>query len=187
MSNADDVAGSIGQILGNAAAAKIDTLLAANFDNFSNVVDTSSNAMTVDDLFSALAFLNVYAFDGAISGVFDRRMIWGTYGVFNDLVTSQTFGGSPDLQQEGLRAGWVSKIAGIDMYNSNQLAASISSAQKAGIFTKEAIGWGVVGPELNVEIMRESDFIRDRYNVSFFAGTTELKDSAGVEMWARIS
>jgi len=187
LSNADDVSENVGKVLANAASAKIDELLCANFDNFSNAVNTTSNAITIDDLFQALALINVYDQLGEISGVFDRRMIWGTYGIMNDLVTSTIFGGSPDLQQEGLRAGWVSKIAGIGMYNSNQLATAISSAQKAGIFTREAIGWGVVGPELKVEVMREADFIRDRYNLSFFAGTAELKDSAGVEVFAKVS
>lgn len=182
LSNADDPASSIGRLLGNACAAKVDSLLAANFDNFSNSVGTSSVGLTVDNLFAALAIIESYDNMGEINGVFDRRQIWGALGLMNDLVTSNQFGGSPSVQQEGLANGFVSRVAGIGLYNSNQLAAAVSSAQKGGIFTREAIGWGYVGPELKVELKREADFIRDRYNASFFAGTCEIKDSCGVEV-----
>jgi len=186
LSNADDPESAIGIILGNAMAAKIDALLATNFENFSNSVGTSTVGLTVDNLFAALAVLNTYDQMDAISGVFDRRQLWGAYGLFNDLVINTQFGGSPAAQSEGLNRGFVSQLAGIDLYNSNQLETAVTSAQKGGIFTREAIGWGFAGQEVRVEKMREADFIRDRFIASSFSGTKELKDSAGVEVHTKV-
>jgi len=54
LSNADDVASNAGALVGNAMAAKLDALVNAEYSNFSNSVGTSTAALTVDDLFSAL-------------------------------------------------------------------------------------------------------------------------------------
>jgi len=189
LSNADDPESSIGIILGNAAAAKIDRMLNANFDNFSNAIgSTLTTGLTVDVLFNALSLIENYELLDEVSGVFDRRMLWGAYGLIKDLVTSNQFGGSPPAQGQALVSGWAGKIAGINLYNSNQLAAvdTATSSQKGGIFTRNAIGWGFAGNEIVVEKQRESKYIRDAYTVHGFWGTTEIHDGAGVGVLSRV-
>lgn len=186
LSDAGSPESELGRILGNAVAAKIDNLLNANFDNFSTSVGTSTVAITVDNLFSALSEIEAYQHLSAVSGVLHRKQIWGTNGLMNDLVTSSQFGGSPTVQGDALVNGFTGKVAGIDLYNSNELTEA-SSAVKGGVFTRDAFGWGYVGQEIVVEKERQSDYIRDRYNAHFFAGTTEISDSAGVELWTKTS
>ena len=187
-SNADNPEESIGIILGNAMAAAIDTLINANFANFTNTVGTSTVGVTVDNLFSALAYIEVYQHLGEIYGVFDRRQLWGTYGLMNDLITSNQFGGSPAIQSEGLMNGFVNKVAGINLYNSNTLAAAASSAQKAGIFTREALGWAWSGPsEIRVSRDYEPRYLRDVWVASSHCGTCEIKDSAGVYVHTKVT
>lgn len=187
LSNADNPEENIGQILGNAVAAKIDSLLNANFDNFSNAVGTSTVGLTVDNIFDALAVIETYQHLGEINGVFDRRQLWGTYGLMNDLVTSNQFGGSPAVQGEALVNGFAGKIAGVNLYNSNQLAAVASNAQKGAIFTRNAIGWGFAGQEVVVEKERQAGYIRDLYIAHGFWGTVEIHDAAGVEVHTRVT
>ena len=93
LSNADDVASNAGALVGNAMAAKLDALVNAEYSNFSNSVGTSTAALTVDDLFSALKNLKSNSAMGAPQAVLDPAQIWGTYGVHNDLVTAAQFAG----------------------------------------------------------------------------------------------
>ncbi len=187
LSSADNPEENIGIILGNAVAAKIDSLLNANFDNFLNSVGTSTVGLTVDNLFSALAVIETYQHLGEINGVFDRRQLWGTYGLMNDLVTSNQFGGSPPAQGQALVSGWAGKVAGVNLYNSNKLAAVANNAQKGAVFTRDALGWGFAGPEIVVEKQREAGYIRDLYVAHGFWGTVEILDSAGVEVYTRVT
>ena len=57
LSNADDIATNVGALVGNAMAAKADSLLNALFDGFSNAVGANNAALTVDNLFDALSSL----------------------------------------------------------------------------------------------------------------------------------
>jgi len=88
LSSADDPVGPVGKLIGNSVAAKIDTLLNANFDNFSNSVGTSTVGFTVDNVLEALAKLELYEGGGELSGAFHATQLWGTYGLFNDILTS---------------------------------------------------------------------------------------------------
>jgi hypothetical protein len=185
-STVDDPETEIGAIIGNAVAAKIDELLNANFDGFSSEVGTSTVAITVDDLFDALSNLEAYENDGIFAAVLHRKQIWGARGLFADLVTNNNLGGAPSLQQEGLVNGWVNKVAGMNLYNSNQLTET-ASAIKGGIFGRNAFGWGYVGSEIAIEFERQGSFRRDAYMNNFFAGTIEIQDSAGCEIWTLTS
>ena len=61
LSNANDVTGIAGELVGNAIAAKVDSLIVANFDNFSNTSNDTSNGISVDDIFAGLFGLKFQA------------------------------------------------------------------------------------------------------------------------------
>jgi len=186
LSNADNPEAMIGTIMGNAMAAKHDSLLNALFDGFSTSVGSSTVAVSVDNLFSALSEIEAYQHLSQIYAVLHRKQIWGSNGLMNDLVISNQFGGSPSVQDEGLRNGMVSKVAGLELYNSNEISET-SSAIKAGVFTREALGFGYVGDIIAVEQERQATYIRDAFNVHSFCGVVELKDAAGVELHTKTS
>ena len=186
LSSADDVVGNLGEIIGNAVAGKIDSLLNANFDNFSNSVGTSTTGMKLTDLMSALALLELYKSAGQVNLVAHAAQLWGTYGLFNDSAITTQFGGTPMVAEQILANGYVNKLAGINIYNSNEISET-SSARKAGIFTKEAIGWGFAGDEIRLKSQDEANYIRTNFVASGFWGTTELRDTAGVEVHSKTS
>jgi hypothetical protein len=193
LSNADDVYANAGALAGNAMASKLDSLVNALYDGFSNAVGANNSALTVDNLFDALSSLKQNSAPGQPHAVLEPRQIWGTYGVHNDLVTSAQFAGA-GIQDEGARNGFVSKIAGIDMYSSPEFtitdndggSSGTASSVKGGIFVSEAIGFGYAGEMMRVEEYREGSFLRSNIVVSSFCGATEIIDGYGVEVLSQI-
>ena len=57
LSNADDVYDHAGALAGNAMASKLDSIVNALYDGFSGAVGANNSALTVDNLFDALAKL----------------------------------------------------------------------------------------------------------------------------------
>ena len=185
LSNADNIASNVGELIGNALASKADALLNALFDGFSNTVGSSSSPLSVDNLFDALSNLKQNSAMGQPHAVLDPRQIWGTYGVHNDLVTQAQFAGA-GIQDEGARSGFVSRIAGIDIHSSPEFTEA-SNAVKGGVFVSGALGMGYAGDMMRVEVYREGSFLRDNIIGSGFWGVTEIIDGYGVEVHTQVS
>ena len=119
-SSQDNPAGNIGSILGNAMALNIDKDLNALFDAFTgNAVNTSNDAVNIDDLLECLKLLKADNAPGPYSWVAPSAALYGTYGITNDFVTSTNYTGGP-TQDKGLVEGFVAKLAGINIYHSEQ-------------------------------------------------------------------
>ncbi len=185
LSNAGDVEGNIGELVGNALAAKVDALVNANYDNFSNSVGTSTAALTLDNLFDALKTLKNNSAIGFPNAVLYGSQIWGTYGVLNDVVTNADYAGGV-AQDEGVKTGFVTKIAGINIYDSPEFTET-SNAIKGGVFVSGAVGFGYAGELLGVEKFRQGDYLRTDYIGKGFWGTTEIIDGWGVEIHTKTS
>tara|TARA_Y100000401_G_scaffold33917_1_gene25293 strand:- start:2956 stop:3813 length:858 start_codon:yes stop_codon:yes gene_type:complete len=185
LSNADNIASNVGELIGNALASKADALLNALFDGFSNAVGSSSAALSVDNLFDALSNLKQNSAMGQPHAVLDPRQIWGTYGVHNDLVTQAQFAGA-GIQDEGARSGFVSRIAGIDIHSSPEFTEA-SNAVKGGVFVSGALGMGYAGDMMRIEVYREGSYLRDNIIGSGFWGVTEIIDGYGVEVHTQVS
>ena len=176
-------------ILGaNAMGAKIDNLICAKFDSFAtaNDVGTSSVAITVDNYFTAIQKLKSAGVKGQYRGVFDPKQIWGSYGISDDLVTSDQFGGSPELQARWLLNGFEGKLAGIPIYSSRETTTS-TTATKAGIFGDGALCFGYVNPLIRFEPEREGKKIRTDYVFSANMATDVFQDTYGCQVWTATS
>lgn len=187
-SSQDSPAGNIGMVLGNALALNIDVDLNALFDAFTgNAVDTSADAVTVDDLLNALKLLKADNAPGPYSWVVSAGGLWGTYGISNDVVTSTNYAGGP-TQDKGLIEGWFGRLAGINIYHSEQFTEA-SSATKSGIFSKNALCFGYSGPAgiVRIEPERQATYGRTVWVGSYFGVPWELNDNYGCEMWIKTS
>ena len=185
LSNADDVYANAGALAGNAMASKLDSLVNALYDGFSNAVGGATETIDVDDLFQCLSHLKENSAPGQPNAVLDPRQIWGTYGIHNDLITQAQFAGS-GVQDEGARSGFVSRIAGIGIHSSPEFTVA-SNAVKGGVFVPEALGFGYAGEMMRVEEYREGSFLRSNIVVSSFCGATEIIDGYGVEMHSQVT
>ena len=185
LSNADDIYANAGALAGNAMSAKIDSIINALYDGFSNAVGGAGVTIDVDDLFQCLAHLKQNSAPGQPNAVLDPRQIWGTYGIHNDLITQAQFAGS-GVQDEGARSGFVSRIAGIGIHSSPEFTVA-STAVKGGVFVPEALGFGYAGEMMRVEEYREGNYLRSNIVVSSFCGATEIIDGYGVEMHSKVT
>ena len=186
LSNANDVTGIAGELVGNAIAAKVDSLIVANFDNFSNTSNDTSNGISVDDIFAALGTLQAESAPAPYAMVHHPRAVYGTYGLSNDLVTSNQFGGSPSSQDDMLKTGFLGTLAGIDVYTTPEISISSNNAIGA-VFSKMAIGFGYAGEMMRVEVERKAAALRTDYVGSIFCGTAELADTYGVELQHKVT
>ena len=185
LSNADDVYANAGALAGNAMSAKIDSIINALYDGFSNAVGGAGVTIDVDDLFQCLAHLKQNSAPGQPNAVLDPRQIWGTYGIHNDLITQAQFAGS-GVQDEGARSGFVSRIAGIGIHSPTEFTVA-STAVKGGVFVPEALGFGYAGEMMRIEEYREGNYLRSNIVVSSFCGATEIIDGYGVEMHSKVT
>lgn len=189
LSNADDPAAQIGRLIGNSIRAKMDALLNTAFDSFTgNTVAGSTAALTVDQLYQAYALIDTNS-DGMLplAGVFHPGQLNGTYGLSNDLITSQVFTAS-DKQNQGLVTAKYGMVAGVDLFRSREFTVT-SNAVKAGVFRKDALALGAVGfsREAPFKVSAEYDANRATWEyVGFvFMGTAEINDNYGCEVWTR--
>jgi hypothetical protein len=185
-SSADSPSEVIGQLVGNALSAKVDSLIVANFDNFSGTANDTTNGISVDDLFSALGQLQANNAPAPYSMVHNPKAIYGTYGLSNDLVTSNQFGGSPSSQDDMLRSGFIGQLAGCDIYTTAEIAISSNNAIGA-MFSKMALGFGYAGEFPRVEIERDAVRLKTDYVGSMFCGSVEIADSYGIEIQSKVS
>lgn len=183
LSNADSISDGVGQLVGAALAGKVDNLLNAAFDTFSNTVGTSSVAMTVDNLFSAIESLQNNSAPGEVNGVFYPSQIWGTNGLSNDLVTSSDYAGGA-IQDEGARNGFVTKVAGVKIHTSPEFTTG--GAAKGGIFTKGALGYGYAGELFRLKEWEDPRYLRKYIIGSMFGGVKIIIDGWGVEVHTKV-
>ena len=185
LSNANDVTGIAGQLVGNAMAAFVDKSIAANFDNFSTAVDGSSAGIKVDHIFTALGTLQANAAPAPYSLCHNPKAIYGSFGLSNDLVTSNQFGGSPSSQDDMLKTGFLGTLAGVDIYTTPEVAIS-SDVAKGAVFSKMAIGFAYAGELMRVEIERDAKKLKTDYIGSIFSGSVELADTYGIELTDKV-
>ena len=185
LSNANDVTGIAGQLVGNAMAAFVDKSIAANFDNFSTAVDGSSAGIKVDHIFTALGTLQANAAPAPYSLCHNPKAIYGSFGLSNDLVTSNQFGGSPSSQDDMLKTGFLGTLAGVDISTTPEVAIS-SDVAKGAVFSKMAIGFAYAGELMRVEIERDAKKLKTDYIGSIFSGSVELADTYGIELTDKV-
>jgi len=187
-SSVEDPSSKVGQFLGNAMASYVDKTIGALFDDFNsgNDVGTSSVGITVDNLFDAIQKLESNYAPDPWYCVLDPRQINGTYGLSNDLVTSNQFGGSPSLQDDMLRNGFVQTIAGLPVYSSRELYTHGSTSAWGCAFSKSAIGAAFVpdaGRDIWIDFQKEVLYQKVNYTANMFFGVVEIDDywGAGID------
>lgn len=193
-SNLEDVGAKVGLSGAAVVGAKIDNLLATLFSGFTgNEAGTSTTALTVDMVFQALNLLKTDIAPEPYNAVLYPGQIWGTYGLSNDLVTTNQFGGSPETQAKHLEDGFIGtarnfigRLAGINFYSSAEVPTA-TNASEGLVFSKAAMAFGWVPPLPRVEIRRPGRELQDSYIFSIWADAWELVDNYGCTLHTKTS
>jgi hypothetical protein len=179
-----NVAADIGRLFGEAIAKKIDTDLTALFNGFSQEVGDGTAVLSAANVFNAVAVLRKTGVPTAeISGVFHPL---NAYDLKSNL--TNTFAGrDTELSNEALRNGFVGKVAGVNIFETSNMADSsgnnpgTTGDYKGAVFQKDALGLAMM-QDLKIETQRDASLRADEIVATSVYGVGELHDTYGVEL-----
>ena len=177
---AGNPADELGTVLGNAIATKIDSDLIALFTGFSGALGTAGSEITVADLFKAAATLRANKVTGSMAAVVHP---FQAYALKANLTNTFANPNGGDLQNEAMRNGYVGSIAGIDVYESANVAIDASDDAVAAVFAPEALAIALKS-EFNLETQRNATRRGTELVATAVYGVAELDDSYGVKITA---
>ena len=177
---AGNPADELGTVLGNAIATKIDSDLIALFSGFSGALGAAGSEITVADLFKAAATLRANKVTGSMAAVVHP---FQAYALKANLTNTMVNPNGGELQNEAMRSGYVGTIAGIDVYESANVAVDGNDDAVAAVFAPEALAIALKS-EFNLETQRNATRRGTELVATAVYGVAELDDSYGVKITA---
>lgn len=173
----DNTAASIGRILGETMAKKVDEDIAALFSGFSNTVGGTGIELTADLIFQAVATLRGNSVMGPYVGVFHPNQM---YNLKKQLANagSASVPSLSDVGNAALAEGFVGRIAGVDLYESSVVEASGTDFIGA-IMHPDAIAY-CLKKDITLETQRDASLRATEIVGSMTYAVGELQDAHGV-------
>ena len=174
-----NVASDIGKLFGEALARKQDADLTAKFDGFSTALGDGSTAITPAVIFNALSTLRATALPANECSVVLHPKI--AYDLKSGL--TNTFAGlDSETSNEALRAGFVGKLAGMNIFETSNMANTGTAGDyKGGAFHKDALAIAMM-QDVKIETQRDASLRADEIVATSVYGVGEIHDSYGVEL-----
>ena len=197
MGNAEDLTGNVGNILGNALAAKLDADLTALGTGFSQTESSAGTALALSHIFGAMRQLRAAGAPMPYNLVLSPKQVWGAKGLIS--LTNDAAGTGSNAKplsllgnkgEEAMATGMIGSIAGFDVYWSDQINEDVGSGGDAAgfAFSKGAVGLAVGSEGLfRVETERNASFRSTEYVGVGFWAETEIKDAFGVYILTDVS
>ena len=174
-----NVAADVGKLFGEALARKQDLDLTALFNGFSVALGDGSAAITPAVLFNALSTLkeNALPTDGC-QVVLHPKIAYDLKSGFTN-----TFAGlDTELSNEALRSGHIGKIAGMNVFETSNMADTGTAGDyKGGAFHKDALAIAMM-QDVKIETQRDASLRADEIVATSVYGVGEIHDSYGVEL-----
>lgn len=177
----DDVAAAIGRQLGNAMAEKVDTDLAGLFSGFSTQVGSGADEITADLIFQAAATLRSNNADqnGAYVCVLHPFQAYQLKKSLTNAGAATMSHALSDVGNAALRDGFIGRIAGVDIFESNVVTGASAGAYVGAVMSQDAIGY-MVKRNMRIETERNASKRSLEIVGSMAYGVSELFDSYGV-------
>ena len=174
-----NVAADIGKLFGEALARKQDLDLTTLFNGFSVELGDGSTAITPAVLFNALSTLkeNALSTDGC-QVVLHPKIAYDLKSGFTN-----TFAGlDTELSNEALRSGHIGKIAGMNVFETSNMANTGTAGDyKGGAFHKDALAIAMM-QDVKIETQRDASLRADEIVATSVYGVGEIHDSYGIEL-----
>ena len=205
MGNADDLTGNVGQILGNAVAAKLDDDLVELGKTFSQTECGAGTGLALSHIFGSMRQLRAAGAPFPYNLVLSPKQVWGGKGLISlthntaldtagssttDTATARSIGLLGSKGEEAMNTGMVGSFAGFNVYWSDQIDENVSSGGDAAgfAFSKGAVGLAVGANGLfRIETERNASFRSTEYVGVGFWAETEIKDAFGVYILSDVS
>jgi len=177
----EDVAAAIGRQIGAAMAEKVDTDIAANFRNFSNIIEKSQATITVEDIFKAAATLKANKADqnGNMVCVLHPLQAFDLKKQLTNAGASAMSHSLSDVGNAALANGFVGRIAGVDIFESTVLEGDSAGETTGAVMTQDALGY-MVKRAMRIETERNASKRSLEIVGSMAYGSSELFDQYGV-------
>ena len=167
----DNTAASIGRILGETMALKVDEDIAALFSGFTESIGAAATELTAD-----LIVMGPYV------GVFHPKQ---TYNLKKQLANAGS-ANVPSLSDVGNRAlseGFIGRIAGVDLYESATVTGAAANEYSGVVMAADAIAYAVK-KDISLETQRDASLRATEIVGSMTYAVGELQDGHGVEVVA---
>ena len=178
-----NVIADLGKLFGEAVAKKIDQKLTALFSGFStyafgSATDTQST-LTAAGLFKAAATLKAAAVPGPYFGVFHPKAIYNVKANLTNTFVNPN--GGATVVNQALSEGFVGRIAGIDIYESSNVAEDSATSVVNGVFSRDALGLAI-GQDIKISTQRDESKRATEVVCTSVLGVKELHDTYGVQV-----
>lgn len=179
----DDTAASIGRILGETLAKKVDEDIAALFSGFStNIGLTTQAELTADTIFQAVANLRGSSVMGPYVGIFHPSQM---YNLKKQLANAGN-ANVPSLSDVGnaaLAEGFVGRIAGVDLYESAVVTGDSTGNFVGAVMHSDAIAYALK-KDITLETQRDASLRATEIVASMTYAVGELQDAHGVAIYS---
>ena len=179
-----NVAADIGRLFGEAIAKKVDKDLTALFGGFSTTVGSASTAMSASLIFQAVAKLRAAGVPGEnLSAVIHPQVAFD----LKSGLTNTFANPNPGVGNEALRSGLVGQIAGVNIFETSNIADAsgndpgTTGDYKGAVFHSDALGLAMM-QDLKIETQRDASLRADEIVATAVYGVGELDDSKGCEV-----
>lgn len=175
-----NVAGDIGKLFGEALARKQDADLTALFDGFSTALGDGTGAISASVIFNALSTLRANALDADMCSVVLHPKI--AYDLKANMTNTFANANANDLSNEALRSGFVGKLAGMNVFETSNIANTGTAGDyKGGAFHRDALAIAMM-QDVKIETQRDASLRADEIVATSVYGVGEIHDSYGVEL-----
>ena len=173
--SATNVVADAGRLMGEAIAKKMDQDLLGLFAGFSTSLGDGTTAISAARIFEAVAKLRAQGVSGA--DLFAVVHPYVAYDIKSGL--TNTFAGhAGDLSNEALRSGYVGTIAGVQIFESANIADTAGDSVGA-VFHRDALGLAMM-QDINIETQRDASLRATELVATAVYGAGELFDNYGI-------
>ncbi len=177
----DDTAASIGRVLGETLAKKVDEDIAGLFSGFSTGVGGGAGTeLTPDDILAAIAELRADSVTGPYIGVFHP---YQTYNLRKVLANAgaATVPSLSNVGNEVLSNGYIGRLFGVDIFESAVVTGTSGGAYVGAVMHSDALAF-CLKKDLTLETQRDASLRATEIVASMCYAVGELFDAHGVKI-----
>lgn len=177
----DDVAASIGRILGETLAKKVDEDISALFSGFSTEVGggVTPPELTADLIFQAVAQLRANSVMGPYVGVFHPNQVYNLKKQLTNAGAAAMSHNLTDVGNAALAEGFIGRIAGVDIYESAVVTGASTGSYIGAVMHSDAIAYALK-KDISIETQRDASLRATEIVASMTYAVGELQDLHGV-------
>jgi len=178
----DNVAASIGRVLGESLARKVDTDIAALFSGFSGTVGAAAQPeLTADLIFQAVAQLRASSVMGPYVAVFHPNQVYNLKKQLTNAGGVNMSHNLSDLGNRVLDSGFIGTVAGVDIYESAVVTGDSTGAFVGAVMHSDALAFAMK-KDITIETQRDASLRATEIVASMTYGVGELQDAHGIQI-----